>query len=88
MDRHDERRSVNESDEESSSVESTDILGLSGAPVPKMPGDPSASNDPESVRRRRERARESEDSMDRRDEGDRHSGTGIDIRPTGQRTDL
>ena len=43
MDRSDESRRVNDSDEESSAERSTDILGLGGSPVPKMPGDPSAS---------------------------------------------
>jgi len=88
MDRYDESKRVDDSDQESSSVESTEILGLGGAPVPKMPGDPSASNDPESVRRRRERARETEESMTRRDEGDKHGATGINVGAGGQGTDL
>jgi hypothetical protein len=87
MDRYDESKRVNDSDEESSSVESTEILGLGGAPVPKMPGDPSASNDPESVRRRRERARETEDSMTHREESDTPLATGIDMAP-GRGNDL
>ena len=88
MDRYDERKRVNDNDEESSSVDSTEILGLGGSPVPKMPGDPSASNDPESVRRRRERARETEESVNRRDEGDKHGATGIDMGAGGTGTDL
>ena len=87
MDRYDESRSVPDTDEVRSSSESGDILGLGGSPVPKMPGDPSASNDPESVRRRRERAMESDESTSR--EGDQHSGaTGIDMGAGGQGTDL
>ena len=88
MDRSDESRSVQDNDDVRSSSESSDILGLGGSPVPKMPGDPSASDDPESVRRRRERAMESDESRSR--EGDQqHSGaTGIDMGAGGQGTDL
>jgi hypothetical protein len=88
MDRYDESRSVTDSDEESSTGHSTDILGLGGSPVPKMPGDPSASDDPESVRQRRERVRASEESPLRREEGDQHGATGIDMGAGGQGTDL
>ena len=88
MDRYDESKSVNDSEEASSSTRDTEILGLGGSPVPKMPGDPSASDDPESVRRRRERARETEASMTRQEEGDRHGATGIDMGAGGQGTDL
>jgi hypothetical protein len=91
MDRHDESRSVNEDDrdEAASSARSTDILGLGGSPVPKMPGDPSASNDPESVRRRRERAMESEEPMTHEDGDRQRSGaTGIDMGSGGQGTHI
>jgi len=88
MDRNDESRSVNDSDEESSTGRSTDILGLGGSPVPKMPGDPSASGDPESVRQRRERVRGSEESPLRQEDGGRHGATGIDMGAGGQGTDL
>jgi hypothetical protein len=88
MDRYDEKRSVNDSEAASSSTSDTDILGLSGSPVPKMPGDPSASDDPESVRRRRERARQSEASTGRNEGADRHGATGIDMGAGGQGTDL
>ena len=87
MDRYDESKDVNDNDEVSSTGRSTDILGLGGSPVPKMPGDPSASDDPESVRRRRERARASEESPLRQDEGG-HGATGIDMGAGGQGTDL
>jgi hypothetical protein len=88
MDRSDESRRVNDSDEESSAERSTDILGLGGSPVPKMPGDPSASDDPESVRRRRERVRASEESPLRHEDGDQHGATGIDMGAGGQGTDV
>jgi len=88
MDRSDENRNVNDSEEASSSAGTGDILGLSGSPVPKMPGDPSASNDPESVRRRRERAMESDESMTHQEDGDRQrsGATGIDMGSGGQGT--
>lgn len=88
MDRYDESRSVNESDEASSSSQSNDILGLGGSAVPKMPGDPSASNDPASVRRRRERAMESEQSVSEDGDRQRSGATGIDMGSGGQGTHL
>jgi hypothetical protein len=89
MDRHDERRQVNDTDESAASSQSGDILGLSGSAVPKMPGDPSASSDPESVRRRRERAMEDEAPLSNRDGAAGHSGaTGIDMGSGGQGTDI
>ena len=88
MDRHDESRHVNETDESPSPTQTGDVLGLGGSPVPKMPGDPSASSDPESARRRRERAREDEEPLSR-EEGERHSGaTGIDMGAGGEGTDI
>ena len=52
MDRSDEF------DRDSRDVERTgDVLGLSGAAVPKSPDDPSAERDPEAVAKRRERIR-------------------------------
>jgi hypothetical protein len=87
MDRYDERKDERDTDEVSSSSRSNDILGLSGSPVPKMPGDPSASDDPESVRRRRERAMESEESLSHEDADRQRSGaTGIDMGAGGQGT--
>jgi len=86
MDRHDESRHVNDTDE--SPAQTGDVLGLGGSPVPKMPGDPSASSDPESARRRRERAREDEEPLSR-EQSDQHSGaTGIDMGSGGQGTDI
>jgi hypothetical protein len=43
-----------------------DVLGLSGAPVPKSPGDPTADDSPEAVARQRARRREGE-AADRAD---------------------
>jgi hypothetical protein len=88
MDRFDESRDVNDIDESPSRSQSGDILGLGGSAVPKMPGDPSASSDPESARRRRERAMEDEQTLSQG--GDRqHSGaTGIDMGSGGQGTDI
>ena len=88
MDRHDESRHVNDMEESESPSQSGDVLGLSGSPVPKMPGDPSASSDPESARRRRERAREDEEPLS--PEGDRqHAGaTDIDMGSGGHGTDI
>jgi hypothetical protein len=54
MDRSDELKDRQDSDD---MARTGDVLGLGGGAVPKVPGNPSASNDPESVARRRERAR-------------------------------
>jgi hypothetical protein len=64
MDRYDERRG----DETSSSSADDGGLGIGGSTVPRTPGDPSASDDPESVRRRRERAMGSDEESDSRHE--------------------
>ena len=86
MDRSDERR-----DDEPSALQTGDILGLGGSTVPKAPGDPTASNDPESVRRRRERAMGSdEESGIRHEDPDRQrsGATGIDMGSGGQGTHI
>ena len=90
MDRYDESKGFDDSEEVSSSSRSSDILGLGGAPVPKMPGDPSASDDADAVRRRRERARESDESLTNREDGDRQrsGATGIDMGAGGQGTNV
>ena len=66
-----------------------DVLGLGGSAVPKSPGDPTASNDPESVARRRERAL-GEDEPTRTEDPDRQrsGATGIDMGAGGQGTQL
>ena len=86
MDRFDEKR-----DSADEATRDGDVLGLGGSVVPKMPGDPSASNDPESVRRRRERARsEDEHSGARPDDPYKQSSgaTGIDMGAGGRGTDV
>ena len=85
MDRYDERRSVNDTDE---TCREGDVLGLGGSTVPKSPSDPSTSYDAESVQRRRERAREGEESGSRHEDPDRQrsGATGIDMGSGGQGT--
>ena len=74
---------------EQTSANPGDILGLGGSVVPKMPGDPSASDDPESVRRRRERASEDIAPLSQEDPDRQRSGaTGIDMGAGGQGTDV
>jgi hypothetical protein len=84
-DKHDEI--TNDTDE----TPAGSVLGLSGAPVPKVPGDPSASNDPGSVARRRERALgQDEDEPPRRDDPYKpgKGATGIDMGAGGRGTDI
>ena len=91
MDRYDERKDVNTTTDDTSSSREGDVLGLGGAPVPKTPGDPSASDDPESVRRRRERvlAGEEEGGVAPEDGDRQRSGaTGIDMGSGGQGTHI
>jgi hypothetical protein len=89
MDRSDERRSVNDTEETSATFREGDVLGLGGSTVPKAPGDPATSDDPESLRRRRERAMGSdEESRLRHEDPDRQrsGATGIDMGSGGQGT--
>ena len=90
MDRPDElkERVLNATrDDEDSVVRDGDILGLGGSPVPKSPGDPSASHDAESVHRRRERALGEDERV--HGNADPHTGaTGIDMGSGGHGTDL
>lgn len=66
-------------------VRQGDVLGLSGTEVPKTPGDPSAEHDPESVAKRRARARGAEEPTSAQD--NRQGGaTGIDMGAGGQGT--
>jgi len=90
MDRYDESRHVNDTDESPSRSHSGDVLGLGGSVVPKTPGDPSASSDPESARRRRERAMEDESAWREQQGSDRQrsGATGIDMGSGGQGTDV
>jgi len=88
MDRSDERKDVSDADE---MIERKgDVLGLGGSAVPKTPDDPAVSQDPESVRKRRERARAGE-SEDRRDDDpfrQSKGATGIDMGAGGSGTDI
>ena len=89
MDRYDERKDANDTDEVR--TVQGDVLGLGGSAVPKMPGDPSASNDPESARRRRERAMGTEEDPGVRQEDpdrQRAGATGIDMGAGGQGTHI
>ena len=86
MDRYDENKHVHDTDEVGG--RDGNVLGLGGSEVPKMPGDPSASNDPESVRRRRERAMSDDAGSGGRSEGAGHGATGIDMGAGGTGTDL
>lgn len=90
MDRYDERKHSEDMDEVSSSGREGDVLGLGGSTVPKMPGDPSVSNDPDSVRRRRERARATEAEGRRDDDPYRQTdgAAGIDMGAGGRGTDV
>ena len=70
------------------SQEGSGILGLGGAPVPKSPLDPRASDDLDAVHRRRERMLEGEQT-ERQRPTERHSGaTGIDMGSGGEGTDI
>ena len=89
MDRFDEKKDIDSADEVDG--RSGDVLGLSGAAVPKMPGDPSASSDPASARQRRERALGADDQgAARADDPYRQSpgATGIDMGAGGRGTDV
>lgn len=91
MDRNDEARDrrTDDMEENTETARSGDVLGLGGAAVPKMPGDPSASDDPESVARRRERALGDEETVTTEDPDRQRSGaTGIDMGSGGQGTHL
>jgi hypothetical protein len=89
MDRYDEKKHMDADEVESREGREGDVLGLSGSSVPKMPGDPRASNDPEAVRRRRMRARETEAEGVRDDDPYQQGkgATGIDMGAGGRGTD-
>jgi len=85
MDRDDERNDT------ADTIERTgDVLGLGGSVVPKMPGDPSASDDPDAAARRRARALEDEATFTHRDDPYKQSpgATGIDMGAGGHGTDV
>jgi hypothetical protein len=88
MDRYDEKK---DADDTSEATRTGDVLGLGGAAVPKMPGDPAASNDEASIARRRERGREDESirSSNREDPYKQTPGAaGIDMGSGGRGTDV
>lgn len=65
------------------------ILGLGGSPVPKSPADPKASDDEESVARRRSRMSGEGDTITPEDPDRQRSGaTGIDMGAGGQGTHI
>jgi len=84
----DNNKADEETTREATAGAGTGILGLGGAPVPKSPLDPSASDDLDSARRRRERMLDEERAAA---EGvaDRHAGAaGIDMGSGGEGTDV
>ena len=88
MDRYDEKKHINDTDEV---AREGDVLGLGGSAVPKAPGDPNVSHDPESVRQRRERAfgGDTEPGVKRDDPYRQGKGaTGIDMGAAGSGTDI
>ena len=86
MDRYDEKKDRMDSDE---MARTGDVLGLGGSAVPKMPGDPSASNDPDSIARRRERMHEDDTLTQHEDPYKQSPGaTGIDMGAGGRGTDV
>jgi hypothetical protein len=88
MDRSDEKRDSRMADEV---CREGDVLGLGGSTVPKMPGDPTASNDPSAVRHRRERALDADNDTGIRPEDPfkQSSGAaGIDMGAGGRGTDV
>lgn len=97
MDRSDELRKEREAREERERREAReqpaddvkregDVLGISGAPVPKAPGDPTTEYDEESIRQRRDRAMR--DDAVRRPSDDQHGATGVDMGSGGHGTDV
>ena len=87
MDRYDEKRERDDADDMN---RTGDVLGLGGGAVPKAADDPTASSDPESVARRRERALEDEMRSSNREDPYRQSpgATGIDMGAGGRGTDV
>ena len=95
MDRYDEAKGYDENRDDKVTHESDtparegDVLGLGGSVVPKTPEDPSAADDEESVRRRRERMRAEDDTFVSSDiEGPHPGATGIDMGSGGEGTDI
>lgn len=85
MDRPDEVRRDDAATDERVGREG-DVLGIGGTVVPKAPGDPTTEHDPESVRKRHDRAMG--DEVVRRPADDQHGATGIDMGAGGHGTDV
>lgn len=83
MDRPDEQR---RNDGDDVPAREGDTLGLGGTEVPKSPDDPSASDDPESVRRRRERMSGDTDEVREDPDRQRSGATGVDMGSGGEGT--
>lgn len=92
MDRFDERKTDYSTDEERVSRDegrSGDVLGLGGGPVPKGPGDPSATDDPEAVARRRDRMHgDADEGVSNANPSHGAGATGVDMGSSGEGTDL
>ncbi len=87
MDRPDELRDRDDvNDVEETTRRDGDVLGIGGTTVPKTPGDPTTEYDPESVRKRHDRAMG--DDVVRRPSDDQHGATGIDMGSGGHGTDV
>ena len=89
MDRPDERRERSADESRGTDEQSRrdgEVLGIGRTTVPKSPGDPTTENDPESVRKRHDRAM-GEDVVQRPSD-DQHGATGIDMGSGGHGTDV
>lgn len=87
MDRSDERKP--DRTEDQTPEREGDVLGLGGAAVPKVPGDPTTAYDEHSVAQRRARARVGEtEATTTRADTDKKGATGIDMGAGGQGTDV
>ena len=64
------------------------VLGISGSPVPKKPGDPTTDYDPDSVAQRRARMRQGEAEAETEASEHGHGATGIDMGAVGEGTDI
>jgi len=87
MDRNDEKKDRAEEVVSAETPRDGDILGLSGAAVPKAPDDPSTEYDEASVAKRRARALGKPEPEVASVDPDRQGGaTGIDMGAGGQST--
>jgi len=77
-------------DEDADPAREGDVLGLGGAAVPKLPGDPHTEYDEHSVAQRRTRASAGDEGLGQRDADLQRSkgATGIDMGSGGSGTDI